>query len=163
MNWVKCTLGFGLLLAACTAPADAPLTIHGGAALAPLPHPITNNATTALQVDGAWRLYSFLGLGTGKTHADTQPTAFWYDLAQNTWREIPPVPGPGRIAGVALAVQNHAYIFGGYTVAEDGSEKSVPSVHRFDPATETYTEMPPMPTPVDDTVALVYQGLCPRW
>lgn len=49
------------------------------------------------------------------------------------------------------------YIFGGYAVAADHSEHSVASVHRLDPAENTYAEVAPMPVPVDDTVALVYR------
>lgn len=54
-------------------------------------------------------------------------------------------------------MDGQVYIFGGYTVAADHSEHSIASVHRLDPADNTYTELTPMPVPVDDTLALVYR------
>jgi hypothetical protein len=48
-------------------------------------------------------------------------------------------------------------VFGGYTVAEDGSEKSTPEVWRLDVRSRTYTQVADMPTPVDDAVALPYR------
>jgi len=46
------------------------------------------------------------------------------------------------------------YIFGGYSVAADGTEKSTPQVWVFDPKRESYARAPDMPVPVDDSVAL---------
>ena len=46
-----------------------------------------------------------------------------FDSADEQWREAAPVPGGvGRLAATAVAVGELAYVFGGYTVAEDGSE-----------------------------------------
>jgi hypothetical protein len=49
-----------------------------------------------------------------------------------------------------------AYVFGGYTLAADGAEVSTPWVHSFDPVTSTFTELAPMPIPVDDAVSVSY-------
>jgi N-acetylneuraminic acid mutarotase len=62
------------------------------------------------------------------------------------------------LASVAVSVNGAVYLFGGYTVAEDHSEKSIPHVWRIDGQNHQWTAMPPMPTPVDDTVALVYKN-----
>ena len=70
---------------------------------------------------------------------------------RESWLEIDPVPGtPGRLAATAQAVADKVYVLGGYTVAEDGTEVSWPGVYQLDPKTNRYTELEPMPVPVDD-------------
>jgi hypothetical protein len=141
-----------LLLGPANAQDEAP------EAWAHLPEPVTNNAVAGATVDGRLMAYSFAGLHAGKTWQDVTADAYACDLEARTCREIDPIPdGIGRLASVAVNVQGQIYIFGGYTVAEDGSESSTPEVWRFDPATETYTHITDMPVPVDDTVALAHQ------
>ncbi len=138
------------LLAAC---ADKPDGVVVGA----LPAPVTNNAV-AFARDGAGRgtLYSFLGLGAGKTSADIASSAYACVEATMICRRIEDVPvAEGRLAAVAASVAGKIYLFGGYTVAADGAEKSTPEVFRFDPATEQYDRVADMPTPVDDSTAIV--------
>jgi N-acetylneuraminic acid mutarotase len=95
-------------------------------------------------------------LGPGKTHADVVRSAFACAERTLVCRRLPEVPLPeGRLASVAATVRGKIYIFGGYTVAADGAERSTPEVLRFDPATETYTRVADIPTPVDDTTAIV--------
>ena len=147
------------LLAGCA--ADEADTEGSGNALAPMPLALTNNAVGQAEVDGAMRFYSFMGLGAGKTWLDISRQAFEYDVAANRWTELPPVPvSEGRLASVAATVQGQIYLFGGYTVAPDGHEVSTPEVLRFDPSSRSYTPVAPMPTPVDDSVALVWRE---RW
>ena len=77
----------------------------------------------------------------------------------NEWREADPVPGGvGRLAAVAVSLNDKAWVFGGYTVAEDGSEASTPWTHSFDPASGQFDEHAPMPVPVDDAVAVVHES-----
>ncbi len=119
-----------------------------------LPVPVSNNAVT-LVGDTA---LSFSGLLSGKTWRDVTDRAFACDLKAQTCREITGLPdGVGRLASVAVTVQGAPYIFGGYTVDKDGNEASTPDVWRFDLADESYHSMAPMPVPVDDGVALVYE------
>ncbi|PHR59656.1 MAG: galactose oxidase [Robiginitomaculum sp.] len=119
-----------------------------------LPIPVSNNAVT-LVGDTA---LSFSGLLSGKSWSDVTDRAFACDLAAQTCREIAGLPdGIGRLASVAVTVQGTPYIFGGYTVDKDGNEASTPDVWRFDLANESYHSMAPMPVPVDDGVALVYE------
>jgi hypothetical protein len=123
-----------------------------------LPEPVTNNAVAGAELDGRMMAYSFAGLHEGKTWRDVTADAYACDLEARTCREMDGLPdGIGRLASVAVNVGGQIYIFGGYTVAEDGSERSTPEVWRFDPATETYTHITNMPGPVDDTVALPFQ------
>ncbi len=124
--------------------------------LPPLPEPVSNNAVTAVVADGTEYLISFSGLGPGRTHADVHARTFVLDGAE--WAEAEPVPGEvGRLAAVAVTVGEEAWVFGGYTVAEDGSEVSTPWTHSFEPSSGQFTEHAPMPVPVDDAVAVVYQ------
>lgn len=123
-----------------------------------LPEPVTNNAVAGVELDGRMMAYSFAGLHAGKTWRDVTADASACDLTARECREIDPLPdGIGRLAAVAVTVREQIYIFGGYTVAEDHSERSTPEVWRFDPASETYTHITDMPVPVDDTVALPFQ------
>ncbi len=141
-----------------------------GGRLADLPFPVSNNAVAVSRSGDRTLLFSFLGLGPGKTWQDTRSDAWMLEPGPDTdmarieaepasisWKRLPDVPGPGgRLAATAVAVAGKVYVFGGYTVAEDGSEKSVPLVHGFDPEKLRYIERAPMPVPVDDAVSLVY-------
>lgn len=121
-----------------------------------LPEPVSNNAV-AIVGDTA---YSFAGLKSGKTHADVTADAFAVNLATGERRKVPPLPdGKGRLASAAVAVDGRVYIFGGYTVAANGSEVSTPDVFAFDPATSSYLRRAAMPIPVDDSVAFPYGAL----
>lgn len=124
----------------------------------PLPEPVTNNAVVSLTAQGREFLISFAGLGPGKDHDDAHARTFVFDSADEQWREAAPVPGGvGRLAATAVAVGELAYVFGGYTVAEDGSEASMRWVHAFDPLSGEFKERTSMPVPVDDAIAVVYQ------
>ena len=80
-------------------------------------------------------------------------------IAKQECKVIASVPVPeGRLASAAVTVAGKIYIFGGYTVAEDGDEVSTPEVFAFDPKTGRYEAKADMPTPVDDTVAVPYQN-----
>lgn len=127
---------------------------------------MTNNAVAAVTVartGGGEDTYlvSFLGLGAGKTWRDTLSVAYQHQIGEVGWRPVADVPGSaGRLASVAVAVGGLAYVFGGYTVAEDGSERSIETVHAYDPITGQYRVRRPMPIPVDDAVAAVHAD---RW
>ena len=148
----------GSALIACGQEAPRPETSRGGdEAWARLPEPVTNNAVAAAVVNGRTIAYSFAGLHAGKTWQDVTSDAYACDLAAQTCRVIDGLPdGIGRLASVAASVSDQIYVFGGYTVAEDGTEHSTPEVWIFDPVTETYSRGADIPLPVDDTVALTW-------
>ncbi|MDX1671991.1 MAG: hypothetical protein R3211_06595 [Balneolaceae bacterium] len=143
-------------LCACTATEEK-TTIITWQERTSLPEAVTNNAVASVQVDSVWHIYSFLGLGEGKTHADIHNKAFRYNLQEDRWTRIEDVPGPARLAATAETVGDRIYLFGGYTVAADGSEETIGSVYRFDPSEESYQEMEPIPVPVDDAVSMVHK------
>lgn len=151
--------GLGLLLAAglvlCALSACA-VDVQPERALPDLPVAISNNAVAAVALPDGVHLLSFLGLKAGKTHADVTQASFHLAPGADRWAELPPPPGPGRLAATAATVGRHVYLFGGYTVAPDGSEKSIESVHRFDLTSTSWREVAPMPVPVDDTLSAVY-------
>lgn len=142
-----------LLLALCAhSVAAQPLAVPD------LPEPLTNNAVAGVVREGKLELFTFMGLMANKTWRDITNRAWMWREGDGAWRELPRVPVPsGRLASIAAPVAGKVYLFGGYTVDEKGGEVSTPEVFRFDPGDHSYTAVAPMPTPVDDTVALVYQ------
>lgn len=125
--------------------------------IAALPMPVSNNAVTSVTREDRQYVVSFAGLGRGRGHEDTLSVTLVLDSESGRWRKSAPLPGRvGRLASVAASVGELAYVFGGYTVAEDGSEVSTPWVHAFDPETELFSSLQPMPVPVDDAVSVTY-------
>jgi len=128
----------------------------------PLPEKLTNNAVAALEDSTGWYFYSFNGLGASLSHQAVQSSAWVYSVADNKWSKLPDVPDSrvqagGRLASIAATVNGKIYLFGGYTVASDDSEISTPESNVYDPKTAKWSQLPDMPVPVDDSVALVYK------
>ncbi len=122
-----------------------------------LPMPVSNNAVAAVTVDQRQFVVSFLGIGPGKSFADTLSGTMVLDPESGQWNIAAPVPGgAGRLAAVAVSIGELAYVFGGYTVAEDGTEVSTPWTHTFDPVSGEFRERAAMLVPVDDAVAVTY-------
>ena len=150
---------FLVLLCCCCGSVlgDDAMTITSVSSLPPLPVAVTNNAVAALKAGRREYVVSFNGLGENKNHADTLATTFVFDSRSKRWKEAEPVPGgAGRLASVAAAADGLIFVFGGYTVAEDGAEVSTPWTHAFDPRTREFDERKAMPVPVDDAVAVTY-------
>jgi N-acetylneuraminic acid mutarotase len=127
-------------------------------ALPELPVPLSNNAVALVATDRGFGLYSFFGLesGTSWRHLSRRGWVLLRDTG--TWRETAPLPGAtGRLAAVAVTVGEAVWVFGGYTVAEDGAEVSTPQVYRLDTGSGLGAQVTDMPVPVDDTVATVYR------
>ena len=122
-----------------------------------LPHPVANNAVAAVVTESGASVYSMLGIDSTKQWSGVVNWAFRWNLADASWETLPPVPGPGRLAATAEAHGGHIYLFGGYTVAEDGSEKSVPNVDVFNPGTRQWSSAAPFPLPVDDAISGVWR------
>ena len=148
-----------LFLSACSGGTGRPETSRGSdEAWAQLPEAVSNNAVASATVDGRTMAYSFAGLHAGKTWQDVTADAYACDLEARSCEEIAGLPdGVGRLASVAATADNQIYIFGGYTVGEDDSERSTPEVWQFNPETETYARVADIPIPTDDAVAVTYQ------
>ncbi len=122
-----------------------------------LPSPVSNNAVAAVRAGDSEYIISFAGLGSGRGHADTVAATYVFDGQSLQWREVDALPGGvGRLASVAVGVGRLAYVFGGYTVAADGTEVSTRWAHSYDPVSGVFTELRQMPVPVDDAVAVSY-------
>ena len=108
-------------------------------------------------------LVSFMGLGEGKTFKDVHNKVWSLSLAEEKpWQERKSVPSSltlkGRLASVATSIESKAYLFGGYTVAEDHTEISSPDNFVYNLKTDTYNLIAPTPVPTDDAVALTYEN-----
>ncbi len=124
----------------------------------PLPEPVTNNVVAVTVSAGREYIVSVLGLGPGRTWKDLRPGGYLHETGSDRWFALPDIPdGRARVAAAAATVGKHVYIFGGYTIAADGTESSVPYVYRLDVGERRYLRLADMPTPVDDSVALAYQ------
>ena len=134
----------------------------GAGSFPPLPEGVSNNAVAQVETQNGRYLLSFMGLGAKKNYRAVHNKVWALQLGQDHWQEKQPVPGSiqpiGRLAGVAIGVGRYAYIFGGYTVEKSGHEVSSPDVYRYDIKSNSYRQLAPMPVPVDDSVALVYQN-----
>lgn len=156
VRMTRLTVYLSLLLAATAAYADG-LSLEAESVV-PLPIPISNNAVVTVSNGERQFVISFAGLGNGRGHDDVLAKTFIHEPGGTAWREAAPLPpGEGRLAATAVGSGGLAYVFGGYTVAADGSEASTPWVHAFDPETGKYTRRQDMPVPVDDTVAIGYE------
>ena len=127
--------------------------------------PVSNNGVVQVKVNSNWYWISFSGLGNNKGYQDVHNRTFAFDVSKNKWLEKSPVPIAkpinglvGRLASVATAIDETAYVFGGYTVAKDHSEVSVPDVYAYHVLSDKYQALAPMPVPVDDTIALPYNN-----
>jgi hypothetical protein len=119
----------------------------------PLPMPVSNNAVAAVETAEGWEVYSFLGIDESRDWTGVHSRVFRYRSSSSSWTELDAVEGPGRLAGTAQTVDGLILLFGGYTVAEDGTEQSVPQVNMWDPVTEQWGLAAPIPIPTDDAVS----------
>ncbi|MDT8341299.1 MAG: hypothetical protein RQ751_07280 [Longimicrobiales bacterium] len=164
MRWGSAALGGALALLSCASPArvgpQAPDPADPGGvwrAGPPLPAPVTNNAVAALETGNGVSVFSFLGLDRSRAWDGVTRAAYRWDVGDTAWQTLDPVPGPGRLAATAQSVGGRVYLLGGYTVAADGSERSVPDVNIFDPTTGSWSRGADIPVPADDAVSGVWR------
>ncbi len=138
--------------------AAALLAVQAGAQqLSPAPAARSNWAVARVND----QVFTFYGLGPGKTSADIMHDAHALDLRSGRWRKAGELPvTEGRLASVAVTVAGAVYVIGGYTVAANGAETSTPEVLRYTPEQGRFELETIMPVPVDDTVAMPWRD---RW
>ncbi len=136
--------------------ADAPTS--GWVPRTALAEPISDNAVAAVSADGRCTLYSVLGIDASRASSGIH--ARGYVLDGGLWRVLPDAPGGGRIAASAVSLRGRVYVLGGYSVASTGAETSHAEVDVYDPDAGTWSEAMPLPTPIDDAVAVAWQD---RW
>ena len=141
-------------LFACTFENESQIVAVQGPAL---PHPVSNNAVAGFRSADGFHLLSLMGLAGGRGWQNVASEAWYLPPGSDAWQRLRDVPGgEGRLAGTAATVAGDVYVFGGYTVAEDGSERSVAKAYRLDTERLSWHELEPMPVPVDDAVSVVY-------
>ncbi|MEE2001241.1 galactose oxidase [Alkalimonas sp. MEB108] len=138
------------------------LLVSGSAlALPPLPEPVSNNAVASATVRGKTYVISMMGMGQGKTSQDMHNKVWVHTVGEFGWSSMPEVPSQtrltGRVAASAVALNNNFFVFGGYSVDRQGNRNTSVESYRFNPVTQRYTRVNPIPVPVDDTLALTYQ------
>src|SRR5215475_1067231 len=128
---MKRLLPAGLLFASlATAAAGAKLV---------LPEPISNNAVALAYGPEGPTIYSFLGLGAGKTYRDIRRSASACSLRAQHCVMLPQVPvSQGRLAATAASAGGKIYLFGGYSVTKGGAEVSNSEMLIFDPITNNW-------------------------
>jgi len=123
-----------------------------------LPAAMSNNAVASIDVAGDTYLFSFMGLKGGVSHEHISRAAYRLRLGDSAWQRLDSVPvSRGRLAATAASAAGYVYLFGGYSVAASGAERSEAENFRLDPVMGTYSRIADMPVPVDDSVSLVYQ------
>jgi len=133
------------------------LQAPGWQAAPALPRPVSNNAVVAVSTPSGPAVFSLMGLDSTVRWDGVVDWVFRWNVGERSWQEVAPVPGPGRLAATAQAVGGSIYLFGGYTVAQDGSEQSLPNVDILDPETGEWRAGTPIPVPVDDAVSGVWR------
>jgi N-acetylneuraminic acid mutarotase len=122
-----------------------------------LPAPVSNNAVAAVETAEGVSVFSFMGMDESRMWSGVTDAAYRWDVGTDAWTEIESVPGGGRLASTAQVVDGRIYVIGGYTVAEDGTEVSVPDVNVLDPETGAWSRGADIPLPTDDAVSGVWQ------
>lgn len=127
------------------------------------PQPLPSaRANVAVAAGGQpWQLFAHYGLGEPADASAIAADGYRW-TAESGWQRVAPGEGvaQGRLAASAVWMAGSAWLIGGYTVADDGSEKSMPEVLRWQADVERWQQATVMPVPVDDSVALVYAD---RW
>ncbi|HEY5825882.1 MAG TPA: hypothetical protein VIT44_16015 [Cyclobacteriaceae bacterium] len=126
--------------------------------LVKLPEPVTNNAVVALKKDGQTLFYSFYGLDQTKKWSGVHNKIMRVDPVKGKAALIGTLPDTGRLAAGASAIENKAYIVGGYKVLPDGKEKSSNHLFIFDPESEKITVGSDLLVPIDDHVQAVWRN-----
>jgi N-acetylneuraminic acid mutarotase len=125
---------------------------------APLPAPISNNAVASLKIGKRHLLFTFMGIGPGKTWKDISGSAYQLDLSGGKWDELRSIPGTaGRLAATAIGLRGQVFLLGGYLVAGDGSEGTVSDVDVYEPVDHRWYRGADIPVPVDDAVSGEYR------
>ncbi|MEE2025632.1 Kelch repeat-containing protein [Alkalimonas mucilaginosa] len=130
-------------------------------ALPPLPEPVSNNAVASTTVRGKTYVISMMGIGPEKNSQSLHNKVWVHTVGEFGWSSMPEVPSqtrlPGRVAASAVALNNNFFVFGGYSIDRQGNRNTSDEIYRFNPVTQRYNRVNPIPVPVDDTLALTYQ------
>ena len=124
-----------------------------------MPEPVSNHAVAAADVGGNLFVYTFSGIDTSKIYSGIHARCFKYDVSNDAWTSLPPLPGgKGRIAAAASHFKGKIYVVGGYEVLSTNAERSLREVHVFDPQTDSFLpDARSLFFPIDDHVQAVWR------
>jgi N-acetylneuraminic acid mutarotase len=108
----------------------------------PLPEP--RALAVAAELDGV--VYLLGGLTKAGDYASaTNRVWVWRPSAsQSGWKEIPALPGPGRVSHAMAAANGKVYVFGGVTM--DGSAlHNLDDAYMYDPGSRTWSTLTALP------------------
>ena len=129
--------------------------------MTPMPEPVTNNAVCEGVFNGEKYVYSFSGLDSTKTPANSGDhlRSWRYSTTQNLWEPIASLPDTGgKIACAASLIGDTIYITGGYHIGTDFNEYSSNKIHRYVTTTNSYLPNgADIPTATDDHVQVVWR------
>lgn len=123
-----------------------------------LPIALSNNAVAGFDEGRDFYMASFYGLTAKKSWRDIVPNAYLWSGSSKQWQRLPDMPGKGRLASSAVAMNHKFYIAGGYTVNAKGEEVSTPEIYSIAKPWQKYQLETHMPVPVDDAVFASYQN-----
>jgi N-acetylneuraminic acid mutarotase len=155
----RCSLCLPVLLACVmltpNAMAQTPATIQNAnpwLTLAPFPEP----SEELLGATANGKLYVFCGLGPGWT---PKALVYEYDPASNDWTKKRPMALPSHHVAFA-SYKDKIYAFGGFTLPDSGppSWRAIDNAWEYDPATDTWKALAPMPTKRGAAAASVVNG-----
>lgn len=99
------------------------------------------NSATGAVIAGAWHVVGGRSIAGGPTDAHEV-----YDAKEDRWRNAAPMPkGSGAGGNACGTVDGKLYVFGGEYF--DNGGRVHPEAWMYDPATDAWLSMPPMPTP----------------
>ncbi|RFC55387.1 Kelch repeat-containing protein [Brumimicrobium aurantiacum] len=127
--------------------------------LADLPIPTSNNALVEASTPNGKFAYSFGGITDSLTHQDIHQRVFKYNVSQDIWSEMDPIPDTlGKIGSAASFVNGKIYLIGGYHVEANGDETSSEKVHIYNPLNDEFEPNGTnLPIPIDDHVQAVWK------
>ena len=118
----------------------------------PLPQPL--GEITSAVIGGKWYVMG----GYDGANVQPQGVGVEYDAASETWTAKKNMLVPAHHA-TAVALDDRVYVFGGF-VGRPGTKGWQPIANAFvyDPATDSWKELAPMPTPRGSACAVVVDG-----
>jgi hypothetical protein len=123
----------------------------------PLPRPLANNGAASVALEGGCMLFSTLGIGAGLDRDAITTDVFRWREGDDSWLALPAAPDPPRLATSAVGLAGDLYVLGGYSVDASFAEVSHDRLDRFDLEAGEWQALAPLPTPIDDAVAVAWR------
>ncbi len=70
-----------------------------------LPVALSNNSVAGFEQGSDFYMASFYGLTAHKSWRDIVPSAYLWSASDKNWQQLPDIPGTGRLASAAVAMQ----------------------------------------------------------